>query len=60
MGVNSNIERLKAEVESLSKEEVTELLAHIKNKFDIEVPDWLTVGRRFIEKNKEALEDLAK
>lgn len=60
MGINNNLERLKAEVASLSREEAAELLAYIQNKFDLEVHDWLTAGRRFIEQNKGALEDLAK
>ncbi|MDN5362395.1 MAG: hypothetical protein PWP70_1442 [Moorella sp. (in: firmicutes)] len=60
MGMNSNLERLKAEVASLSREEAAELLAYIQSKFDLEVRDWLAVGRRFIEQNKGALKDLAK
>lgn len=57
--MNSNLERLKAEVASLSREKAAELLAYIQSRFDLEVHDWLTVGRRFIEQNKGALEDLA-
>ncbi|GEA15137.1 MULTISPECIES: hypothetical protein [Neomoorella] len=60
MDMNSNLERLKAEVASLSREEAAELLAYIQSKFDLEVRDWLAAGRRFIEQNKGALKDLAK
>jgi len=60
MGMNSNLERLKVEVASLSREEAAELLAYIRSKFDLEVLDWLAVGRQFIEQNKGALKGLAK
>lgn len=60
MGMNNHLERLKAEVASLSREEATELLTYIQEKFGLEVHNWLTAGRRFIEQNKGALEDLAK